>query len=171
MLNKLIKEASEPVAIILIILIGYLSSHLFSTSISLLIISILLLRRLISNISSFFNSYQSLLKNREAHIYIEKIINSLDFIRDKNLRIKKINKFEKIEFINMNYYYKEGKKVFNNINFQIKKNDAMVIFGSSGSGKTTLINLITGLVKPTSKLILNDMEQNNIEYNRNFKLV
>ena len=171
MLNKLIKEASEPVAIILIILIGYLSSHLFSTSISLLIISILLLRRLISNISSFFNSYQSLLKNREAHIYIEKIINSLDFIRDKNLRIKKINKFEKIEFINMNYYYKEGKKVFNNINFQIKKNDAMVIFGSSGSGKTTLINLITGLVKPTSgKLILNDMEQNNIEYNRNFKV-
>ena len=93
MLNKLIKEASEPVAIILIILIGYLSSHLFSTSISLLIISILLLRRLISNISSFFNSYQSLLKNREAHIYIENIINSLDFIRDKNLRIKKINKF------------------------------------------------------------------------------
>ena len=171
MLNKLIKEASEPVAIILIILIGYLSSHLFSTSISLLIISILLLRRLISNISSFFNSYQSLLKNREAHIYIEKIINSLDFIRDKNLKIKKINKFEKIEFINMNYHYKEGKKVFNNINFQIKKNDAMVIFGSSGSGKTTLINLITGLVKPTSgKLILNDMEQNNIEYNRNFKV-
>ena len=171
MLNKLIKEASEPVAIILIILIGYLSSHLFSTSISLLIISILLLRRLISNISSFFNSYQSLLKNREANIYIEKIINSLDFIRDKNLRIKKINKFVKIEFINMNYHYKEGKKVFNNINFQIKKNDAMVIFGSSGSGKTTLINLITGLVKPTSgKLILNDMEQNNIEYNRNFKV-
>ena len=62
MLSKLTKESSELIAIIIIIFIGYISSYYLNIGLSLLIISVLLLRRLIANISSLFNLYQALLK-------------------------------------------------------------------------------------------------------------
>ena len=78
MLSKLIKESSEPIAIIIIIFIGYISSYYLNIGISLLIISVLLLRRLIANISSLFNSYQALLKNRKNLLFIlKKIIDNM----------------------------------------------------------------------------------------------
>ena len=45
-------------------------------------------------------------------------------------------------------FYKEGNeeiKAVNNINFSIKENEKIVIYGRSGSGKSTLLNLLSGL--------------------------
>ena len=45
-------------------------------------------------------------------------------------------------------FYKEGNeeiKAVNNINFSIKENEKVVIYGRSGSGKSTLLNLLSGL--------------------------
>jgi len=44
----------------------------------------------------------------------------------------------------------------NELNFKIKKNDIFLIQGESGVGKTTLINILTGLIKPTTGKILID---------------
>lgn len=42
-----------------------------------------------------------------------------------------------------------GVKAVNEVNFQVKKGEALGIMGPNGCGKSTLINLITGFIKPS----------------------
>ena len=53
-----------------------------------------------------------------------------------------------LEAKKLSKFYKEGNeeiKAVNNINFSIKENEKVVIYGRSGSGKSTLLNLLSGL--------------------------
>ncbi len=169
MLSKLIKESSEPIAVIIIIIIGYISSYYLNISISLLIISILLLRRLIANISSLFNSYQSLLKNRESLIYVERIIKNFEI--DKSFKFYTKTSFADIKFTNVHYWYSKNKIIFKDLNILIKKNEPTVIYGKSGSGKSSLINLMTGITKPSKgHIYLNGDDINSKNYKKRIKI-
>ena len=53
-----------------------------------------------------------------------------------------------LEAKKLSKFYKEGNeeiKAVNNIDFSIKENEKIVIYGRSGSGKSTLLNLLSGL--------------------------
>ena len=53
-----------------------------------------------------------------------------------------------LEAKNLSKFYKEGDeeiKAVNKIDFSIKENEKIVIYGRSGSGKSTLLNLLSGL--------------------------
>ena len=53
-----------------------------------------------------------------------------------------------LEAKKLSKFYKEGNeeiKAVNNIDFFIKENEKIVIYGRSGSGKSTLLNLLSGL--------------------------
>ncbi len=72
---------------------------------------------------------------------LKEITNNLDIEFNQN--------FEKIEFSNVSFTYNKQKNyMLQNINFKIKKGEAIAITGPSGSGKTTLINLMLGLIEP-----------------------
>jgi ABC-type multidrug transport system fused ATPase/permease subunit len=58
-----------------------------------------------------------------------------------------IDRIERITFKNVSFEY-EGKKLFNNLNFDFKKGTVVGIKGQNGSGKTTLTYLICGFYKP-----------------------
>jgi len=80
------------------------------------------------------------------------------------LAFEKIN--DEIELKNVSFYYSEKSKIINNLNYKIKKNTTTAIVGKSGSGKTTLVNIIAGLLDPTSGTVLiNELEISR--YNRN----
>ena len=65
--------------------------------------------------------------------------------------------FQKNIFLkNIDYVYQDGIKVLNNVNFEIKKNQSIGIFGESGSGKSTLLNVISNLLLPSQGEILID---------------
>ena len=61
-----------------------------------------------------------------------------------------------IVFNNVGFGYSNNKRILNNINFQIKKNEIIGIEGESGSGKTTLLLLLFGFIKPSTGKILVD---------------
>ena len=92
-----------------------------------------------------------------------------DLKRKSSQEIKK-NKIKfpfkkEIVFKNVSFKYQGASKyVFKKFNLKIKKNDFICISGESGKGKTTFLNLISGLIKPTSGKILVDKVdiENNI---------
>ena len=73
----------------------------------------------------------------------------------------------------------KAKSILKKIDLTIEKNKHLLILGSSGCGKTTLINLMTGLLKPSSGEIffedknyslLSDQELDNLR-SENFGLI
>jgi ABC-type multidrug transport system fused ATPase/permease subunit len=72
---------------------------------------------------------------------------------------------------NLSYkYFNSEQNVLENINMEINKGDIIGIKGETGSGKTTLINLITGLLRPTSGTIVIDGVDTEIKLKRSYML-
>lgn len=90
------------------------------------------------------------------HIYNE-IKKEKKFFLNKK-KFKNINSFKNLRFKKINFQYsKSNKKILKNISFCIKRGEMIGIKGESGSGKSTLINLMLGLLKPTSgKILINE---------------
>ncbi len=72
---------------------------------------------------------------------------------------KKIINLTKISLENIDFGYSK-KKIINGISMQILKGDFIGFFGKSGIGKTTLVDLITGIISPSSGSI----KINNIDF-------
>lgn len=65
---------------------------------------------------------------------------------------------EKIEFQSVSFAY-PGRRIFENFQLSIQKNQTVLIVGPSGSGKSTLIALLMGFLKPDQgKILLDDQD-------------
>jgi ABC-type multidrug transport system fused ATPase/permease subunit len=101
------------------------------------------------------------------NLYQQFIISEKNNQNIKSLDIKnKINFNDNIFFENISFSFKERLNIYSNINIKFSKNKIYGITGSSGSGKSTFINLLTGLLDPTSGKIFTDgVDINtNLEY-------
>lgn len=68
--------------------------------------------------------------------------------------------------ISMNYHSIKGEtKALDNINFKIDEGEFISLLGPSGCGKTTLLNILAGILKPSSGTILlkGDNIKNNLD--------
>lgn len=61
-----------------------------------------------------------------------------------------------IEFKNIIFKYDKSNHVLNKVSLKISKGDTVGIIGESGSGKSTLVDLLMGLLEPSSGEILVD---------------
>jgi subfamily B ATP-binding cassette protein MsbA len=61
-----------------------------------------------------------------------------------------------IEFVDVSFGYPGGTQAIKNVSFTLKKGKCLAIVGPSGAGKSTILDLILGLQKPTSGLVLVD---------------
>ena len=69
-----------------------------------------------------------------------------------------------------NIKYKE-KKAVDNVSFQIKKGEAVALFGKNGAGKSTILKMITEVAFPTSgKIIVNGRVSALLELTSGFDL-
>lgn len=67
-------------------------------------------------------------------------------------------------------------KILNDLNLEITKGEFVLVLGPSGCGKTTMLNVIAGLLKPSSGFIevdginLNDMTEHELDNYHNTKV-
>ena len=104
--------------------------------------------------------------NRAAELLpsTEKIYNDLkDFPKEKYSKnlISQNNtqqEIESVEIKNLSFHFKNTKSsIFENINFLIKKKQCIGIVGKSGEGKSTFVDILLGLIKPSSgEIIINN---------------
>ena len=116
-----------------------------------------------SQINSSINSLRALLPSVNI---ITNEINKITSKKDKVTRSfdnQKVDNFQNsLEFKKVSFSYKRNNEtVLENLNLKVNRGEFIGIVGTSGSGKTTLINLITGLLKPTSGEIIFDSK--NVE--------
>lgn len=75
------------------------------------------------------------------------------------------------DHVTKQYLTQEGQvSVLKDVNFSIKKSSFTIIYGPSGSGKTTILNMILGLLQPSSgKVIVNDQDLYSLSQNERAK--
>ena len=150
-----------------IITIFFLSSNNYDLRTYLPTISVFLLAglRVLPSISLIVNCF-----NRIAHFLpsIEIVLNDLkNFSLNKKDKIethmKDLEEIDSIAIKNAEFFYQNSKiKVFEDLNFKIKKNECIGIVGESGSGKTTLVDILLGLLVPTrGKIYINEKVAEN----------
>ena len=86
----------------------------------------------------------------------KRILDLLDtpsHIKDHSESIDLENFGENIVFNNVGFSYEDSKKVFDGLNFTIKKNSLVGIVGQTGAGKTTIIKLLLRFYNPTNGTI------------------
>ena len=170
-LKKLPKAIYEFLGVLFIFSIIFLSYSLnYSQESTLILISLItvaiirilpsinLITQNISNIKSSEYSLKLISKIAKEHKY-------------KNMNNGSKELMDKIEFNqeivinNVSFEYPGSKNKLKNLNFSIKKNSIVGVYGPSGSGKSTLINLLCGLLKPSSGEIIVDGKSINTNVN------
>lgn len=89
------------------------------------------------------------------------IIDSEDVIKEYGSTINPIRENwsdmkGNIEFENVTFEYKNGEKVLENFNLNIKAGETIALVGETGSGKSTIVNLACRFYEPTEGEILID---------------
>jgi ATP-binding cassette, subfamily B, bacterial PglK len=127
---------------------------------------ILLIARVVPNANRFIAELNSILAAKPHIESIFKQKDEIDKLRNENINKKNIKKirWSDITFSNVFFSYKSNKKmILNNISFNLKKGKIYGFVGKSGEGKSTLIDLLMGILSPTTGSIrLDDTEFNDI---------
>ena len=71
--------------------------------------------------------------------------------------VKALHICKSVVFNDVHYRYKENQpKVLQGLNLEIKRGERIALIGSTGSGKSTLVDLLMGLLIPTSGMLVVD---------------
>ena len=134
---------------------GWCIFRLFTGAIDIgtMVLFIQLSSYLSSSISSLISSVPTVIS---ATVSAGRIISVLNLPReeeDESLAAREIADFDEapeIEFRDVSFGYKNGGKVFSEVNLTVAPGEFAAFVGPSGGGKTTLLRLLLGLVKPQS---------------------
>lgn len=89
---------------------------------------------------------ENMISDKEFEKIIKKQKNTEDFSFHNSINLTDVNfKFENKKEI-----------ILQDVNLEINKNEIIGIYGQSGTGKSTIVDLICGLLKPTSGTIIMD---------------
>ena len=161
-LPRIVLEFVFLTSIIFIIVLFNFRSFTQSEIISSLGFFSLCALKILPSVAKLISSFQILNFNKPAvkkvnEIFTEFELNSSS--KQNNIINTTFNfeNFSNIKLENLSYNYpNSNKKIFDNLNLVIKKNECIGLVGKSGIGKTTLVNLITCVLEPTKGNVIVD---------------
>ena len=162
-LPKIIIEYLIIIGILISLAILFLKGEEVKYMLSILSFFLVVFIRVGPSIFRIISSRQQIRVNKASVDYLYKEFNyPKNNIEEKKIIIPSENKNrlifkEKINFRNVTFKYEKNKRpILDKINIDIKNNDCIGIYGESGSGKSTFLNILAGLIRPTSGKVLVD---------------
>jgi ABC-type multidrug transport system fused ATPase/permease subunit len=155
-MGSIVRALREPVLVLIVAIVLLVQTRLLGSPIGPIIISLLFFYRALNSVMGMQTAWNYFLGNSGS---IQNLIEFQGELKDQ-VEIKGTQTFNgfknKLELTQVGFSYNGQKKVLNQVNLEIKKNQTIAFVGESGSGKTTLVNLIAGLLKPVSGTYLID---------------
>tara|TARA_Y100000590_G_scaffold414377_1_gene511214 strand:- start:10047 stop:11675 length:1629 start_codon:yes stop_codon:yes gene_type:complete len=122
--------------------------------------------RILPSANKLMFSFQSIrFSKKTLNVIREELKKTKEFKILEEIKKEQINFINEIKVENLSFGYVKNNEIIKNLNFKIKKGDFIGIKGESGSGKTTLIDILMGLIEPSSGKVKVD----NQEINNNFQ--
>lgn len=154
-LDSSMQALREPLIIMVVVVVILVQVEYFSEGLGSIILSLLFFYRALSAVLAMQKQWNSFLTVSGT------LENMTSFMKElkEGEEIYGTEKFEhfksSVVLENVSFTYDE-KKVIQNLNLTINKNETIAFVGESGSGKTTLMNILVGLLKPTTGKMLID---------------
>jgi ATP-binding cassette subfamily C protein len=130
-----------------------ISMIIFRNQLGLNYSSLFVLLLIFNRISPQFNmlseAYSGLNARLPMHLSIKKRLKEMDDKREVN-GADAFNGEDPIQFKNVSFIYPNGKKAIDNLSLIIPPYKTIAFVGGSGAGKSTILDLILGLLKPSS---------------------
>ena len=161
-LPRLVFEVLAVSVVAGLLLFILLDKNSIKESIPILSLVVLIILRTLPafiNINTNLNNTRFHFPSLEKIATIKENFSKSQFGNNKIFVTKKLN-ITNIDVKNLSYKY-DAKEILSDISYKFTKNKIYGIKGESGSGKTTFIDLILGLLKPSSgKILINNTDLN-----------
>ena len=161
--DALLQSSPEPILIFIVVIIIFVYTHNFKTSIDSVLVSLLFFYRAGTSIMNMQVSYNQFLAV-SASIDNMKQFNDEILTQRENMGNTIIDSFNsEIQIIEGSLSF-DKEEIIKKINLKVKKNQTTAIVGESGSGKTTLLNLLSGLIPlGKGKIIIDGIDSTLID--------
>ncbi len=136
----------------------YVAHSVLVIPLATILLLLVIFSRLLPQISSIQKNYQQLLHKLPSFKDIEQMQQQCEIAQEPhhiNAHCPELKQKISVQALSYTYPNKE-KPVFENLSFEIEKNETIALVGHSGAGKSTLADLIAGLLVADSGVIYSD---------------
>lgn len=152
LLNRGSKIMIEPIVLILVSLIFFISLKFLSIPITTILVMYIIIARIFQKLLAIITLFQQYAKDSASVKYCYQLLDEIKFNVEQSGN-SEFKIFNSLVLKNISFAYNNN-KIIHNLSLSLPKNKITTIYGKSGIGKTTLSNLILGLLKPDSGEIL-----------------
>lgn len=147
----------EPMAVILVSAIIFVSYRFFESTFSLLLVGLMMFYRAFNSAYATQKLWQKFIGHLGSVNLVRASLRHLSKAKEADGVIEIAEPFKKIQLENVSYkYLGANRDVISDVSLHISRGEKVVIVGKPGSGKTTVLRLISLLMQPSEGRILID---------------
>ena len=155
-LDSIMTGVREPMMMAIVVATILVQVNLLGGDLSTIILSLLFFYRALTSITQLQTSYNRFLSFSGSIDNMQRFIADLMQHQAPNGRLPFPGFQQAIRLQNLSFGYRTGDPIVKNIDLSLYRNETLALVGESGSGKTTLMNILSGLLQPTSGGMLID---------------